>query len=45
MIKFATFYLYELLYYKEIPSIYWMTLVVILMKNLATSKNCPGDAQ
>ena len=27
MITFAMFYWYELLYYKEILSIYWMTLV------------------
>ena len=27
MITFAMSYWYELLYYKEIPSIYWMTLV------------------
>ena len=27
MITFAMFYWYQLLYYKEIPSIYWMTLV------------------
>ena len=26
MITFAMFYWYESLYYKEIPSIYWMTL-------------------
>ena len=37
MITFAMFYRYELLYYKKIPSIYWMTLVH-LGEN--TSKYC-----